>query len=53
MTEYKPVLCPFMSLQNERHMPAPCKKEGCALWVSEKECCAIRALVAPPKKAES
>lgn len=50
MSEYKPVLCPFMSLQNEGHAQTPCKKLGCALWVPEKECCAIRALATPLEK---
>lgn len=53
MSDYKLVLCPFISFQTDRHALAPCKKEGCALWVQEKECCAIRALAEAPKKSES
>lgn len=50
MSDYKSVLCPLISFQTESNRPIPCKRDGCALWVLEKECCAIRALAAPPEK---
>jgi len=39
------MICPFMSFRNM--IERACRKEECALWDEENQCCAIKSLLLP------